>query len=366
MKIEVMIYIYGAVCVSMIIFNIVYNLLLKRDEQRVKYRSKSLEDKIQIQLERIEKNLKVQEEHLDYLRHTLKRVNNLICFDHALDDILKKQPEIGEKYLHQIQSVILYLAILYKNKEPMQAGYFSYFLSCYCVNRQMPIDSLQEVILEYVKEENFYCKVNGLNALYHFAGVDKIVKAIKIIDDGKIFIHEKIITEGLLSYEGDQKQLMASLWEEKDKFTTHMQLAILNYIRFQSGDYKEKMFTIMQDKKQDKELRLSAIRYFGKYKYETALEPLLAFVVDKDPSHWEFATVAASALSRYSGECVIDALKEALHSGNWYIRYSAAESLEMHNVEYSDLIDVVRGNDRYAREMMTYRLEARSLQKAEV
>lgn len=29
MKVEFMIYIYGAVCASMIVFNIVYNLLLK-------------------------------------------------------------------------------------------------------------------------------------------------------------------------------------------------------------------------------------------------------------------------------------------------------------------------------------------------
>lgn len=35
MRAEVMIYIYGAVCVSMIVFNIVYNLLMKRSEPRM-------------------------------------------------------------------------------------------------------------------------------------------------------------------------------------------------------------------------------------------------------------------------------------------------------------------------------------------
>ena len=35
MRIESMIYIYGAVCLSMILFNVVYNLLLKSSRLRL-------------------------------------------------------------------------------------------------------------------------------------------------------------------------------------------------------------------------------------------------------------------------------------------------------------------------------------------
>lgn len=38
MKVEFMIYIYGAVCASMIVFNIVYNLLLKGSKSRMQKR----------------------------------------------------------------------------------------------------------------------------------------------------------------------------------------------------------------------------------------------------------------------------------------------------------------------------------------
>ena len=38
MKVEFMIYIYGAVCASMIVFNIIYNLLLKGSESRMQNR----------------------------------------------------------------------------------------------------------------------------------------------------------------------------------------------------------------------------------------------------------------------------------------------------------------------------------------
>ena len=81
---------------------------------------------------------------------------------------------------------------------------------------------------------------------------------------------------------------------------------------------------------------------------------------------WEYTTVSVSALAGYSGERVIDALKNALHSANWYVRYAAAVSLEALQVTYDDLIDIMNGNDRYAREMITYRLESRRMQKASV
>ncbi|MGI5959145.1 MAG: HEAT repeat domain-containing protein [Massiliimalia sp.] len=248
----------------------------------------------------------------------------------------------------------------------MQAAYFTYFLSCYGIHKRMPIDSLQELLLDYVRKDNLYCRLNALGALYRFASVECIVKAVKLQDDGRVFVHEKILTEGLLTFSGDYHQLIDQLWKRIDTFSPHTQLAISNYIRFKTGDYCEEMFAVMQNEHAEKEMRISAIRYFGKYHYQPAMEPLLKFLENKDLTQWEFATVAASSLAKYQGEKVVSALKEALHSGNWYIRYSAAQSLEEHHVDYSELIDIVAGNDRYAREMITYRLESRKLQKVEV
>lgn len=220
----------------------------------------------------------------------------------------------------------------------MQAGYFAYFLSCYTADKQMAMDSLQDILLDYVQKSNLYCRFNALQALYHFGTPETIAKALRIADDGSVFLHEKLITEGLLSYTGDYHTLIEELWKKISRYSPHTQLAILNYIRFRSG----------------------------KYPYEPAYGPLLAFVEDKDDTKWEFATVAASSLASYEGAAVIDALKEALHSSNWYVRYAAAQSLEHLHVNYGDVVDITAGSDRYAREMLMYRLESRKLQSLEV
>ena len=113
-----------------------------------------------------------------------------------------------------------------------------------------------------------------------------------------------------------------------------------------------------------KDLRLvKELASNGRYRYAPALEPLLTFVRQKDPEQWEYVTVSASALSRYPGEATFSVLKEALHSANWYVRYAAAASLNALGAGYEDLLDIISGSDRYAREMVMYRLESRRMQK---
>ncbi len=82
---------------------------------------------------------------------------------------------------------------------------------------------------------------------------------------------------------------------------------------------------------------------------------------DKNPDCWEYAAISASCLAGYPGDDVTAALMEAMHSSNWYVRYNASISLESLHLEYSDLIEVVGGRDRYAREMMMYRLDSKRL-----
>ena len=46
-------------------------------------------------------------------------------------------------------------------------------------------------------------------------------------------------------------------------------------------------------------------------------------------------------------------------------RYNAAASLAAHGLSYEKLVDVVAGDDRYAREMLSYRMESKRLENQE-
>ena len=359
-----LIYYYGIICLSMIVVNILYGIYLHHKEARQQDKISQISKEIMKQIRKADEKKMVGKGHTDYLCRKLSRVSNLIAYDHALEILKEKEgEEYFTAYVTQIQPIFLHLALVYLKKEKMQSAYFAVFLSKYKQRKNMPVDSVRDIMLEYLKKDSIYCRLNALEALCKFAEEETIVKAVRWIDEAEIFFHEKLLTEALLSFTGNHDGLIALFWEKMDDFSVKTQLAILNYIRFKSGAYCDNMYRIMRNEEKDKELRFAAIRYFAKYPYEPAKNPLVAFVLDKNPLNWEYAAISASSLAHYEGEIVIEALKGALYSANWYVRYNAALSLEAHQLNYEDLIGIMDGNDRYAREMMIYRLDARRLKE---
>ena len=181
--------------------------------------------------------------------------------------------------------------------------------------------------------------------------------------EANVQLHPKVVTEALLTYTGDAEALIRRILGQLDHFSLQIQRAVLDYIRFRSGAYGQPMAEILRDPGRDKELRFAAIRYFGRYPDPSVEEILLRFVTDKDPLRWEYAAISASALARYPGQEVVDALIQAMYSPNWYIRYNASSSLEAHGLSYEALFQILSGEDRYAREMLNYRLETRRLEE---
>ena len=357
MRSEVLLYVYGMICLGMIGFNLVYHMVLRRRERGAGFRSRGLLRRVVRQAERLRAGMQVEKRHLRYLRRSLSNVNALVALDRVLTHEL--EPCDAERYVRAIQPVLLELAILYRKKEAVQCAYFAYFAARHQPAGLLMLESMQEVFVTYLGLDSLYCHVNALQALYASGTAESVVRAVALQSRTGAVMNDKILTDGLLSFAGDHRRLEVLLWERFERFDVRTQLAVLNYTRFRTGEWRERIFSIMTDAGRDKELRLSAIRYFGRYVYEPARKWLLDFLADRDPLLWEYAAVSAAGLAQYAGGDVVRALIGALHSGNWYVRYNAAVSLEAHQVAYSDLSELLDGSDRYAREMILYRVESR-------
>ncbi len=356
---QILIYGYGLVCLSMLVYNLVYSLYLRADTLRLERRVRNIDRRVAVQLDALRAGREVSRRHLDAMARRLRRVRNLLAFDRYLDTQIAREPAF-QAYLRRLQPVLLYLATVYRRREVTRSAYFCHFLARHQLQRHMQMDQIQQVLLTYLDRDNLYCRVNALKALCAFGSADTVVQALERLEKGGAQLHEKVVTETLLSYTGDRTALMDRVWKRLERFSAAMQRALLDYIRFCSGAYQREMLDILRDEGRDKELRLTAIRYVGRYPYGPAREPLLGLVEDGNPLRWEFAAIAASALAGYGGEAVTAALAEAMHSPNWYVRYNAAASLEARGLAYEDLL-AIAGGDRYAQEMLTYRLESRRL-----
>lgn len=359
---EVLLYGYSAVCVSMLLFNIVYYLRLKGRDRKLERGGRRLDRRVNRQLQRLYLGEGLERGHLAYLRRKLSRVANLIAFDRVM--AARGGPEECRElreYYRSIQPVMLHLAVVYRGREDIQAAYFAWFLARHQMNRHMELDAVQDILVDYMNQNSLYCRANAFQALCSLGSPRCVARAAAILDQNQKFFHSKLMTDSLLSFTGDHRELTELLIGQFDRFSVQTRLAVLNYIRFRSGDYCPWVLERMNDPEEDKELRLSAIRYFGRFPYPPAKPALLAFVADKDPLRWEYAAISAMALSSpcYKGEEVVDALTGAIYSSNWHIRSNAAASLTARGLEYDDLIAVVGGGDRYVREMMLYHLRLR-------
>lgn len=167
-------------------------------------------------------------------------------------------------------------------------------------------------------------------------------KEICIPKDEEGLLNEMSLTDQLLAYTGNHEELMGELWEKFEELPVRTQVSVLDYFRFKSGDFCEKIFPVMMDCEKDKELRLSAIRYFGRYRYGPALKPLLEFASDQNPFHWEYAAAGVYALTRYRKEDTLKVITETLHNPNWYVRCNASAALGAYQLNQDELRAVVK------------------------
>ncbi len=355
---EIFLYGYGIVCISMLIYNILYNFYSRSSNQRLEKHAEKLSKRVQVQLQNGVREGVVALSHQRYMRRKLSKITQLLAFEHFLEE--EADPEENGVYLQEMRGVFQQLADIYRRRESTQAAYFCYFISHHA--KALEAEELREKIVSYMEKDSLYCRVHALKALCAFGDPESVVDALLLMERKQgAELHEKVIVEILLIFQGEADLLIECLWKDIKQFSVRIQRALLDYIRFQSGKYGDEMLAIMENEALDKELRFAAIRYFGKYPDPRAKDTLLSFTRDLDSLKWEFTAISASSLARYEGTDVIEALIAAMHSANWYVRYNAAASLEAQGLSYGQLLEVLQGDDRYARDMLAYRLEVRKM-----
>lgn len=365
-KIEIMIYAYIAICVSMICYNIVYVFILRHREKALITNSAQLEKVILNELERIKLGGEVFESHKKFLKKFLQRTAGITAFDKALENIFKIQPELCEEYLMQTYCVFEYITHKYISQDTIKIAYFPYVLQKYNILKHDWEGKLTDVLLELLRSVNVYCRENTLKAIYSIKNPEIVVSALKVIDKNLSFHHPKLICDGLLNYKGDKENLKEMLFESFSAYSTGMQLNILNYFRFGNIRCDKEMIGLLTNEKADSELRFSAIRYFEKFPNNEAESIIHSFAENLKSRTWEYQAISSSALKSYPGDVTFRILVENLSSANWHVRKNSAISLEKLGYTYHDLISVFDGNDRFAREIMRYRLDKKNAEKEAV
>jgi hypothetical protein len=270
-----------------------------------------------------------------------------------------------ERQIEYTASTITSLTNAYRKKDEILQTYYAAFLRKYGYLRYSAPPMLIANMKDLVEDGGVFACEHVLQAVYTSKDEKLVFDILKVLDKKETFVHPKMVSDGLLAFQGNAEALQALLLEHRKEFSIDMQVNILTYLRFASGAHCEKIFDILDNRKENDEIRFACMRYFGKHRYEKAFRLLADFAKNERSERIEYSIVALTALRNYPSKKTFEILQNKIHSPHWFVRYNAAESLEVLGIRYEELVEVFDGEDRFAREMLQYQFDQRYAENKE-
>lgn len=348
---------YCVVCVSVVLFNcwkVAWDALSRRRFERLRlyYR---------LWFWRFGRDMAAlppheREEAALAMARELHAHGRLTAFHAAMDEIEADSPKIAAECMPLLAEIVQGLLTWYGERSERKQAYYTYLVTRFQVMYHAPSQRLTAFLLRQIGEaKSIYNIENALRAIYSAGDVALVLKALELLDGAEgVFIHEKLLVDGLLTFE-PRDELIAALWPRMAHYGTQMHELLLDYIRFASGAWREEMLALLRST-EELEVRIACFRYFGRYPDERVRPLLYEVGREADAPQWELCAVCMTVLSAYPEGETVEILKRGLRSRNWYVRYNAALSLQELKVDAALVRDVLEGDDRYAKEMLQYRL----------
>ena len=331
---------------SVLIFDVVCIFYRKASDLKMK----KIEEKIFMLIKQSSDH--IDDKHLRKLSRILKKTSYFISFVHVIQE-LDEEERIN--YLSSIKSIFLSLTPYYEKREVIFQTFYVHFLRSY----PFIYSENNNVIVKYLKDSTLsssvYLRENALIALYKTGQVEYLKDVFFNMNYRNVNHHHKLITDGLLMFNGDVNCLSSMLISEFNNYNENFKIACINYFNYKRVACEEDIYKFLSSNNESKEVRIACIRYFSNIPYEKVIPLLYDFVMD-DKDNWEYATVAAYALSSYKSPDTREVLVKALHSHNWYVRNNAASSLI--KISRKDYIKKITNSldDKYAKDAVNYQL----------
>lgn len=280
----------------------------------------------------------------------MRRPQAMEAFYHVFQQLERNKLE---RFFDQNRKVLVEQGKKIKNKT--MHAYYAFVLSQMKLNGKLS-EGYKELVLNYIKEDSsVYCRENSLKALYSMGDAEYISEAFRFLSKNRITHSEKLLTDGLLSFNGDFDRLSKTLMKGYTEFGECYRIAIINYL-FHRNEHGFDVYLghyLKRDISVDE--RCSCLRLLGK-NCSAENEKILIHTLEKyqNRENWEPAAVAASFLGNFTDKEALGSLEVALQSPNWYVRINSAKALIKSNVGLANIRRILQGNDGYAKDALRY------------
>ncbi len=299
-------------------------------------------------------NPRVIKRSIRSLKHKLQNKRYLIAFDRFINSEISED-ELN-KFMFEISPVFGYIIKKYKSQNDIYKAYLCYLLSEFSVNIENK-NSILNFLVEECSSNSIYCSMIAIGGLVKIGDSNSIIDGFLVLSKKENMLQPKLVTEVLNSFKGDKIVLSDKLMENFDGFCEYVKVGIVNFLKENTEKYSNRLLMILQNESSI-ELKYAILRYYGKNKYDLALDYLLSLGnIYYDAKEWGYVSVICYALRIYDKAKVKDFLLKCCCSPNWEARERACQSIIfMFNDESINMVDNL--NDKFASEMIRYQLSS--------
>jgi len=273
--------------------------------------------------------------HDRLLLRKLSATVQLDAYAHALQHLRKENAEHYFDYIEKRNATFQKLASTYSRKSNIKRTFFADFISNFPqaasgIYQRLIIGSLTS----YIHKSTVHCRTTVMHALCNIGNVQGVISALKVINDGSLFVHDQLLANMLSRFRGNKEILMDELWNDDRRWNDNILVAIIQFITRFSDGYGDAFLPILKSPSSSFEVRIAVIRYYEKHMHKPARPILDELVANTTDIH-----LAAEAVLALERNGLFVAIKQ---------------------IDEANLLQ--QGNDDHTREMLAYMLGLKGAQ----
>ena len=326
----------------------------KRKDSRIEKRKEEIKKSL---INIFEKNQTNKKEEIEKLKTCFNRKTDIQAFHYAV-----KEYENTTIYKDEVSNLLEEIVDIDKIlrsgvvRKEYKESYALYLISEFNLGSQ----EAGEFALASLSKRSLHIRNNALHVINKNNDLNIMMRAIEMINDKEHYFNDKMIIDFLDNYQGNKEKLDNKLYMEMDRYHMNLKKNIIShFMNMNNGSQKirDKMLDSIHQS-DEKEIVISSTRYFYKIIDERAKDDIVKNMSSKD---WEVRATSARVVSKYTGESIIDKLKQTLTDENYYVRYNSAESF-LKVVDRKVAIDeAIKNEDRFARDILLYAMNTRGI-----
>ncbi len=326
-NIENILYFYTSICISLLLFNIIYMIKINREKKRFLLLKTKWCNILEQEINLASHEKKSNRRHFRFLYRNLKKIQDINSFYQCIIEKAKIYPQKTAEYILLYRECFEKLAYFYEKKPPIYRGYYTYLLGKLQQISKSNFINLFPLLISYIDDSNPICREIVLNTLYISGDVNLIEQVYLFLSYRNIPHDKTLLLSGLMHFHGDKNLLCQHFWNHIHRWNEYYLSIILAFIKETSPDFKDSLFKVLQNKRVSLTIKLDILPYFEKYYYPQVHPILLSYLSNREQMGNALTAEACNTLRNYPGEKTITALKEALSSNHLLTVNNAATTL---------------------------------------